>query len=63
MALWDLRSPSTPLQSIIPDNSPVLNMKADPDATCLAVVTGVGNCEISGERQGSYSVFDGKAMI
>ena len=40
--VWDLRSPSTPLQSILPD-LPVLNMKANPDASCLAAVTGMNN--------------------
>ena len=41
--VWDLRSPSTPLATELPGMS-VLNMKANPEASCLAVVTGECMC-------------------
>ncbi|GAX81925.1 hypothetical protein CEUSTIGMA_g9353.t1 [Chlamydomonas eustigma] len=42
VALWDLRSPSAPLQHIVPDNTPVLNMKTSPEGNSVAIVTGKG---------------------
>jgi len=40
--LWDLRSPSTPMQTVIPDGTPVHHMKMSPAGDCLAVVTARG---------------------
>ena len=38
LLVWDMRSPGSPLRTLVPDGSPVTHLKMSPVGDCLAVV-------------------------